>query len=744
MVTIKEVAKLAGVSHGTVSNVINGATNVSVNKIQRVKAAMKELGYKPNTIARSLKIEKTKEIELIIPNSKNAEYLELLDGVTQYAKEKGYFVNLQVTNEIPTEERRLLNEALMRNVAGVILITCQPENEMFFENIMKSGLHIVFAHHEPSGGQCKYVGFDIRAELKNSLKTLLKEGLRRVGIITGPREYSFEEEVLNCYFASLCEAGVPIEPGLVEVSDFNENSLFRAAMRMLNQEDIPEAVLVSNAAMVKSVEMAVRYVCGETSSVEILVLKPGDREEFDEHISIMLPFYAMAETACRMLLNSIEQKQQSAERHIIKVTENKELWKEKEVICQNTRQRRLRILLNESPSSVAVKLMLPDFKRKTGIDVEIVTRPYAEMFDEIWRNKKSDKYDIYSVDFPWMKDLAYGECLDCLNDMYQKNGEYQELFSEDVLQNSSIVAGDYYAVPYSFTVQLLFYRKDLFEKLENQRVYYEWYGEELKPPVTWVDFNRAAKLFTRKYNKISDTKYGVTLGARRYSGAVNEYLPRMYAYGGEIFSGEEVAVGDQGSINALKNYLESFQYADPRSVNWWWDEQVKEYCLGNAAMMVMYTEHVSSLEDRRYSNVVGKTQATVLPGRSSVLGGWSLGINRCSSNKEAGRAFLEWMMDYKLLRPHAALGRIIPSKEKRYRIMTEKIYSWFGTAWEAFAYARPRSLPSVKAGGKPPITEAEMEILLGDAVYSAVSGEMTVKQALERVREEMQKYITVK
>ncbi|MEG2361727.1 MAG: LacI family DNA-binding transcriptional regulator, partial [Christensenella sp.] len=68
MATMKDVAKLAGVSHGTVSNIINGAKGVSLDKVKRVEKAMKELSYEPNAIARSLKLSKTMQIDIILPN----------------------------------------------------------------------------------------------------------------------------------------------------------------------------------------------------------------------------------------------------------------------------------------------------------------------------------------------------------------------------------------------------------------------------------------------------------------------------------------------------------------------------------------------------------------------------------------------------------------------------------------------------------------------------------------------------
>lgn len=737
MVTIKEVAKLAGVSHGTVSNVINGATNVSVDKIQKVKAAMAELGYKPNSIARNLKMEHTKEISMIMPNSRNKEYMEIFECLNRRATQAGYFVNLRITNEVPTEERRLLNEALMRNVEGVVLITCQPENEAFFDTVIQNGLKIVFVHHEASGGKYNFAGFDTKNLIYEKITNLVNDGITRMAVITGPKEYTFEADILNHFFGILCELGIPVDPSYIESSNFEVGGVFRSAVRILHLEHAPEVILLSNVGMYSSVKKAIEFICSEDGKKpEIIVLQPYDWTSCQEGSPITLPFYRLADTAFSMVMKIIEEPEAGVRRQIIK-TEGDECRQNYE--NKGRRGGVLRILLNESPSSNAVRMLLPDFEKKTGIHVSIETKPYVELFDEILKNKKTEAYDIYSIDYPWMRDLVDLEVLKNLDDLYDESREYFASYSEDVLEKSSRIEGSYYGIPYSLTVQLLFYRKDLFAKLENQRLYYEWYKENLKVPETWEEFNKVAKLFTRKYNPISDTKYGVTLGGKKYSGAVNEYLARMFGFGGEVFKDNKIAITQKEAVNALKNYLESYNYANPKAEDWWWDEQVKEYCAGNAAMMVMYTEHVSPLEDRKFSKVVGKTKAAVLPGKYSVLGGWSLGINKYSRHTEEAYEFVKWLSSYELLGPNAVLGRVVPGKKEDYRAMIMNVYSWYNTSWEGYEYTKPREVPRIK--GKIPMTEVQMEEIVGNAVHRAVVGDCTVNQALERAKSELKKLI---
>lgn len=732
MVTLKDVAKLAGVSHGTVSNVINGASNVSVDKIRKVKAAMAELGYKPNVIARNLKIEHTHEIDLILPNNRNQEYLDLFDSLNQYAKRNGFSLNLKVTNEVPTEERRLLNESLMHNVEGVFLITCQPGNEKFFDDIIKNGLKIIFVHHEPPSQKYNFAGLDVKKLVERVLKEYTKK-IKTVGIITGPKEYSFESELLNSYFGTMYEAGITVDPQYIETCNYREGNAFRSAMRILNLHPAPEVILVSNLDIAKCVNKAIEIIYKEKKEgPKLAVLQPNGWVNYIEDETILLPFNKLSQVAFKMLLDMIQKETEEIKRYYIKVKPEKT---NPIRMIETEKDEPFRILLNESPSSEAVKLLLADFKKKTGIDVIVETRPYELIYDEIWANRKSTKYDIFSVDIPWLTDFVSAGILACLDDLYRDSGEYFDRFSDDVLEKYTKVGNRFYGVPYSFTIQLLFYRRDLFNKLENQRLYYEWHKEPLKVPSDWDEFNKVAKLFTRKYNPNSDTEYGVTLGGRKASGAINEYLPRLFSFGGNIFEQNKIVLGDKRSVEALKNYVESYQYANPGSTNWWWDEQVKEFSSGNVAMMIMYTEHVSVLEDKRFSEVVGKTECAILPEKYSVLGGWSLGMNPKSKRIKECHEFMKWLSSYDLLGPNAALGRVLPICDEDYRGQIGKVYSWFETAWEAYKYTKPRMVPCIN--GKSIITEAEMEAIVGGAVHGAVNGDLTVMQALYNANQKL-------
>ena len=193
MVTMKDVAELAGVSHGTVSNVLNGAKGVSVDKINKVEVAIKKLGYKRNALASNLKTTKAqKSIYVVLPNISDFAHEEIFDGIRRGAENNGYSVSLFTSNEFPYREIDILNRALMFNVDGVLLMTCQPGNTDFFEKLLLDRLNIVCIQREIAGGNCDFVGIDFRDRVIESIERQLNKGFERIAIITGPKCYTFD------------------------------------------------------------------------------------------------------------------------------------------------------------------------------------------------------------------------------------------------------------------------------------------------------------------------------------------------------------------------------------------------------------------------------------------------------------------------------------------------------------------------------------------------------------------------
>lgn len=737
MVTMKDVAKLAGVSHGTVSNVVNGVKNVSVDKIKKVEEAMAALGYKPNSAARNLKMEYTNQIDLVVPNMFSAEFPELYEAVRNEAEKSNYTLNLKVSDGIADKECKILNESIMNNVDGVILVTCQPANLEFFSDIVKKGLKIVFCIADLAGSDCNFIGFDISDIMEHLIGHYREQG-KRIALVTEDAQSSYHDQLINTYCKGMLQDNQTEHQKYMEIIQVNTGYEAKGAARLFQLSPRPDVVIVSNETVAREIHRFQYILEGEDRhNMKVIIFNQGKKTPFFEDIIIPLPFKTVGRHAFETMVRVIEQESGHGNYRSLVRTLPEEV---REPLLQKiSRGKKLKVLLNESPSSDAVKALLPNFTRRTGIEVEIVTKKISGMFQTIMEDQQQREFDIYSIDVPWMDELARNKVIACLDDFVQQNARCTERYSEPVLNAFSKVNGHVYGIPYVFSAQLLFYRKDLFDKIKNQRLYYEWYKEDLRVPRTWDEFNKVARLFTRKYNPDSETKYGITLGGSAYSGAICEYLPRLWSMGGSIFEDGKIIKNEDSAMRALENYIEGFGYADAKSVNWWWDEQVNEFIRGKAAMMMMFSEHASALAEKKHSKIAGKYQVAVLPGKTSVMGGWSLAVRNTSESRTEAYEFLKWISDGDLLEENAVLGRVSPDFNAESREILDGVYRWFGTAVEGFESAKARCIPENIQ--RYHLSEIMVETLIGNRVHNAVLGKEDAKSAIRNLRMDLKNSI---
>ena len=188
MVTIKEIAKIAGVSTATVSHVINSSRFVSAEITNRVHEAMRATGYKPNIAAYALRTQKTKTIGLLLPilmdETSNVYFMQMMLGIEAVFEAEGYCVILGNTQENVQVEKQMLEHFQNRMVDGLIVApTC--DSQAFVREILGEK-PTVFVDREPQelkGVDC--VVNDTQRGSREAVEMLIKEGHRHIGILSG-------------------------------------------------------------------------------------------------------------------------------------------------------------------------------------------------------------------------------------------------------------------------------------------------------------------------------------------------------------------------------------------------------------------------------------------------------------------------------------------------------------------------------------------------------------------------------
>lgn len=250
MATIKEVAKKAGVSVATVSNVLNKRLPVSAPLRERVLKAARELDYHPDFIALSLKARQTRTLGMVIPDISNPYFPLLVRGAESVALARDYLLITINTDDDVERERKALSLLRSRKVDGVLLVTAPgngtPNHVL---DLIKSGVPTVCLDRRPLNVQLDSVLVDNVGGARDCVRHLLEQGFRTVAMVSGPATLETAQQRLEGYRAALKEFGKPIDPKLMIQSNFRESGGFDAAMQLLQLRPRPEAVFIANGMM---------------------------------------------------------------------------------------------------------------------------------------------------------------------------------------------------------------------------------------------------------------------------------------------------------------------------------------------------------------------------------------------------------------------------------------------------------------------------------------------------------------
>ncbi|GIF72141.1 LacI family DNA-binding transcriptional regulator [Asanoa siamensis] len=246
MPTIYEVAARAGVSPATVSRVFNGQ-NVSADKSRRVREAAETLGFTPNRVARTLRLQNSEVIALVIPDIENPFFTSLARGVEDVAQAAGYSVVLCNTDEDHEKESRYLDIALSANMAGVILAAAGDHSDL--DALIRRGRPIVAVDRGPHGYDIDAVLVDSRAGGRAATEALAAQGFRRIACITGPRDVETATLRAEGWRAAVTGLRLEHDEQHLIYADFRIDGGHKAMRQLVELPTPPDAVFVANNLM---------------------------------------------------------------------------------------------------------------------------------------------------------------------------------------------------------------------------------------------------------------------------------------------------------------------------------------------------------------------------------------------------------------------------------------------------------------------------------------------------------------
>lgn len=251
-VNIKDIAKLANVSHTTVSRALNNKLRIRPETKEKILAIAKELGYRPNFIARSLVMRRTKTLGLVITNIANPFYTELAQGIEKTATQLGYSIILCSTQSDISTEKQYIEMLRSKGVDGILFSSAHMEDPNIV-SLAEEGFPIVLVnrrtYHPVVKEKVDYVGVDNILGGFLAVEHLIRLGHQRIGVIGGSAESSVGMERLEGGKRALQIYGVEQREDYFVDGNFLKGSGYHQGKQFLKMADRPTAIFATNDYM---------------------------------------------------------------------------------------------------------------------------------------------------------------------------------------------------------------------------------------------------------------------------------------------------------------------------------------------------------------------------------------------------------------------------------------------------------------------------------------------------------------
>ncbi len=307
MYTIRDIARLAGVSVATVSGVLNNKPTVKPALVDRVKKAMEALDYHPDHVARSLRVRRTCTVGMVIADVTNPFFTEVIRGVEKEAQSNSYSVILCDANEDPALERHYLSTLFSRRVDGVLLApTSSPSAQ---ESRIHKRFPIVLIDRIPLGFSGDAVVTDNFSAAYDGTRHLIELGHRQIAIISGQLNFSNGLDRLDGFRKALQEQHLALPDEYLQRGDFQLESGYRCGLELMRLPMPPTAIFSCNNRMTLGLMRALSEVhvhCPEAVSV-----LGFDDFEWSAYFTprlttIAQPAYEMGTQAMQLLLRRLQ------------------------------------------------------------------------------------------------------------------------------------------------------------------------------------------------------------------------------------------------------------------------------------------------------------------------------------------------------------------------------------------------------------------------------------------------------
>lgn len=691
MATIKDIAKKAGVSHGTVSNVLNKKGNVSADKIKKVERVAQELGYTLNRQAAGLRKGSLNLITVIIPYQCRERYDEFYSGMLLRAEEKEFDISL-VYLTVRAELKKLLDRETAKMPHSIVLLGINPKEEEIKQVTEKVKIYIYndvpdyqLENMEIWFYDAEKVVKEVREEIVNQNKS------NNIFIVSN----IFEQD---SYWVNELNTQFPNKK--IQKVFLDSSNRLSAYFELLNKATSNDTILFLDLYIAQNFLNVIGWSNIYEGNLPYIISFSPNQELHNP----LIKYYEFNYKKDGYYL--VTQMIRNKKKTINNLLPSYHFFN-KNFVFNKKNKSSIRILTLESPMSDVMNQLTPIFEKESGIKVEIIQDSYLDLRNKIFqKNQKELKdFDLIRIDVAWLESI--GETIfKPLEDNPQIKKINKSLIN--LPKEYTLIQGIQYGLPLDASMQILFYRKDLFDDLLIKRQFFEMYNHELKVPKTFKEFDEVSQYFSKSINSQSPIEYGHSYVQDNPDLLVSSVLPRI---------NEKLKIHcSLSQTEILEETIEEYKKTEVYSHklnNVFWSNVARNFANGLTAMEILYSNYAGDILISTEHFDKTDIGYSLIPGKKSLLGGGSIGISKETNKYKESIQFLEWLYSDEISQLITSLGGVLHNKRTNENIDIIEMYPWMRKMDEYFKNSNRLML------GNQQITY-EKELQIGEYILEAL------------------------
>lgn len=636
MPTIKDIAKLAGVSYGTVSNVLNKKGNVSLEKIKSVEFAANELGYHHNRIASSLRSNKKSDLALIIPSLDDYSLRKIYNLLIKKVSGLDIRLNLYITDYNPIKEEEFFRASIATN-KHIIIDTTMTYPDFFYGDMTFKDSNVIFINSNITikDNNIYKLNFNTN-QLINDLKIYINNNTYNNILLFTERDFpTFELDNITNLSCSL-----PYNlPNAIEVLSENDFDLI-----IVSSIEKYESIILARKILQATSNIKLILISDQDAAFEILALK------YYQDFNLLVENIFEIISTTKSISNTIDIAYDGFEDLNINDHFNDNKY--------------INILLIESPSTSALIKIKPYLEKKLGfkINVDIIKYNEYNLLDD---EKFINNYDLIRIDMAYLPNVAKK----IFKPLDQRFEMFLDYFIDDLFEYTHY-DDILYALPFDISAMVLMYRSDILNNQLIQREYYEQTKKNNIIPQNYDEYNTLESFIKLNYGDIFKPST-VCFGSSITCG--NEFIIRV-KHSNILDTSGNLNFEDKHVKAALKSYAKSVSYSE-NFTNTFWDDVIKQYSDGSTSMSLVYSNYIHTLKTFN-REILYKTKYTSPPTNKSLIGGGIFGLIKSTNKDNLAYLFLKLLYSDQIGKLLTHLGATMPIKSIYNDINLISMYPW--------------------------------------------------------------------